>query len=66
MAEGCACDKGFVRNDGQCIRVQECGCKDDDGTQYQVGNFILSILLFVFNVKNDQINYSDEMFGSTN
>ncbi|XP_021353611.1 zonadhesin-like isoform X2 [Mizuhopecten yessoensis] len=42
MAEGCACDKGFVRNDGQCIRVQECGCKDDDGTQYQDGAEFIS------------------------
>ncbi|XP_033741868.1 zonadhesin-like [Pecten maximus] len=42
MTEGCACDKGFVRNEGQCIRVQDCGCRDEDGKRYRDGTEFVS------------------------
>ncbi|XP_033741867.1 zonadhesin-like [Pecten maximus] len=42
MTEGCACDEGFIRNEGQCIRVQDCGCRDEDGKRYRDGTEFVS------------------------
>ncbi|XP_035669067.1 uncharacterized protein LOC118411132 [Branchiostoma floridae] len=35
--EGCACDPGFVLSGQQCVPEEQCGCTDDEGRYYTLG-----------------------------
>ncbi|XP_066270836.1 zonadhesin-like [Branchiostoma lanceolatum] len=35
--EGCECDPGFLLSGQQCVPEQECGCDDDEGRYFMVG-----------------------------
>ncbi|XP_035664614.1 snaclec trimecetin subunit beta-like, partial [Branchiostoma floridae] len=35
--EGCQCDHGFVRSGQQCVPEEQCGCTDDEGRYYVLG-----------------------------
>ncbi|XP_035699569.1 fibropellin-1-like [Branchiostoma floridae] len=35
--EGCKCNPGFIRSGQECVPEEQCGCTDDEGRYYMIG-----------------------------